>query len=186
MEKPVLLFFVAVFALTGFLRAATQDDGPKDFTILEARQIVRYKAANDTDLPARFNGQRPFAVSVARDLANTVKVREDLIQRLAQIRMLDQVVFEWFDVQDAKAFVVDIGNKVPVGVAQAALAAAGNHMKDMPVVLLISTQGDFDDVQRVYLGSRVPGGAKPLTEQKLAALLKPGITRLQFLRIATE
>lgn len=187
MNKPLRLLLALLFTLTGALQAAAQDDeAPKDFTILEARQIVRYKATSDKDLPARFNGQRPYAISVCRDLANTVKVREELIQRLAKIRMLDQVVFEWFDVLNAESFVVDIGNKVPVGIAQAALAAAGNHMKDMPVVLMISTQGDFDDVQRIYLGSRVPKDTKQLTNEKLAALLKPGLTRQQFLKIATE
>src|SRR5690349_4524912 len=120
MNKAACVLLALFFPLTCLVHAE-EDKGPREFTILEARQIVRYKMENDKDLPARFNGKRPYAISICRNIANTIAVRQDLIVRLDQLRQLDQVVFEWFDLNEAKAFVIDIGSKVPVGIAQAAL-----------------------------------------------------------------
>jgi hypothetical protein len=183
--RPATALFVT-FAIASCIplhSSLAGDDGTPAFR--EVEQITR-TSGGDSNLPRRFNFGRPFVVSLNSGIPEVKAIRKELVGILNQSRILEQVVFEWFGPSKVESIQIGIGNRVPVGLAQSVLRVF-SRQKGIPIILDIAdTDGDFGDTQRVYVGGLVKSRTKPLSKERLEALLKDGIEQREFFRIAKD
>ncbi|MGD0199165.1 MAG: hypothetical protein ABSD27_00285 [Bryobacteraceae bacterium] len=136
-------------------------------------------------LAFRFNSGRPFVVSINSGVPGARAARGAFVSILARNRLLDKVVFEWFGPKNPEAVEIEIGSKVPVEMAQAAVRVFGRR-DDIPVVVSVDTEDrQFGNTQRIYIGGLVATGKPPTSRDRMDALLRQGISQQDFRAIAS-
>lgn len=177
---PGISFAVLLFCQPTLLLAQPEID--RDLT--EVETIASTRTPGEA-LAFRFNSGRPFVVSINSGVPGARAARAAFVSILARNRLLDKVVFEWFGPRTPKALEIEIGSKVPVEMAQAAVRAFCRRV-DMPVVVSVNTQdGQFGNTQRIYVGGLVATGKPPTSRDRIDALLREGISQEDFRAIAS-
>jgi hypothetical protein len=159
-----------------------QPEVSPDLTEVETIMVTR---TDGQLLPFRFNSGRPFVVSINSGVPGARAARGAFVSILARNRLLDKVVFEWFGPKTPETLEIEIGSKVPVEMAQAAVRLFCRRV-DMPVVISVDTEdGVFGNTQRIYIGGLVASGKPPTNRDRIDALLREGISQEDFLAIAS-
>ena len=157
---------------------------PNKYTPMEVETISLWNT-DDPVLRTRFNDYRPFAISINQKIPNACAVRDSLVQSLGRKGSLDIIVFEWFGQAQPQAIEVKIGVNVPLEISQSVLKALSNE-KALPLIVSLKSQDEGRaNTQRIYVGSLVKSGEKPVLPSKLDALLNETLSREEFFRIVT-
>jgi hypothetical protein len=141
---------------------------------------VRLRADQEGVVLRRFNEGRPYAISINRHLPDA---RARLVRDLAGRGRLRSVVFERFGTEVPGRLNILIGSEVPIEVAQSAIAAyaAGS---ELPVsIAAMAEDAGHNDTHRIYVGGLCDLGGAPMRPEKIQALLDPGLTREQMVKL---
>ena len=177
-----VLLVVLVFA--GFSTCARAQAEPKNVPLED--ESISQNACDDSRLPNRFNSSRPFVISFNEKIPDARPVRAAIVRSLGQKGLLDLIVFEWFGSTEPETIEIKFGAKVPLAVSQSVLKALSRN-KDLKLVLSVSTtNNEFGDMQRVYVGSLVKSGKQPVTPRKLQELLSDDLTLAEFIEMIEE
>lgn len=133
-----------------------------------------------------FNEGRRYAVSINEHLPDAKVSRAKLARLLKEQKQLDQVVFEWFGKETPKRLNIVIGDKVPVQIAQAAIAAYAVDAKVPVYIVLKSDDENVGRTYRIFLGSLVDFGNDPLKPEQLRELVKPDLSQERFTELLSK
>jgi hypothetical protein len=158
---------------------------------LDDGESVNIRLADDKKLPARFNHDKLFLISVNRVIPDAAVVRDELARLLAARGVLDQILFHSFGSAKPETVEVGIGKRVPVEVAQAVVKALAGR-ENLPVTVYVYKDDTisvenrrlyFAYTQRVIIGVINKPRGKPLSKEKAEALLVEGMTRERFFKL---
>ena len=130
-----------------------------------------------------FNEGRQYAIAVNKHFPNAKEAKGKMESALGKQKLLDQIVFKWFGKEPPTKLNLLVGNKVPVEMAQAVVAAYAARY-EVPVYITMMTEDEeLDHTRCVYVGAVVDSDIDPVTPEKIKELLKPGLTAEQFAKL---
>lgn len=183
---PVLLSLVLAAVRTDAAIAQEFHEPPG---FLEVEQIVCYEVKirlrhdrEGFDI-RKFNRGRSYAISINEHLPDARAARAKLARILDEGMQLCKVVSHWFGTEAPKRLNIMIGSEVPVGIAQAALAAYAVEAKLPVYIVLVDEDAGFNETRRVYIGGLVDLGEEPMPPGEIRGLLKPGLTHEELAKL---
>ena len=126
---------------------------------------------------------RPFEISINKKVPKASTLKDSLVQSLKQKSLLDKVDFDWFGDEQLQTIEVQIGINVPLEISQSVLAIFSMEMELKPIVSLNEKDDGLWHTRRIYIGSFVKSGKKPIPPDKLHSLLGEQISHEDFVRI---
>ena len=167
---------------------ALAGDDPNKTKFEEPEGLLQVKGIGIYSINDRisFSGGRRYGISINEHVSDAKARRAKFAKDLKEQKQLDQVVFDWFGKQPPKRLNIEIGSKVPVQIAQAAITAYGLESK-IPVFIKRCTDDEsLGRTQSIVVGGLVDIDAEALKPEQLRALVKPGLTQEQFVRLLSK
>ena len=151
--------------------------------LLEATAIIPVSINHNL---VGFNQGRPYAISINEQLPGAKSSRAKFAKALEAQKYLDLVVFEWFGKKPPKRLNIMIGNKVPVHIAQAAIAVFAVD-SNIPVYLCLMRKDEaLGSTRCIYVGALVDCGEDAFKPEQLRELIKPGLSQERFAEMLTK
>lgn len=191
--KLNILKFVSTAVVILVMYAAVPAQVNNSSELQEGERVV-IKKVDDGKLPARFNYDRPFLISINRGVPDAPSIKGELIKLMSGDGMLDKVLFETFGSEGLTNVEVKIGKRVPVEIAQAVIRVLSGR-ESLPLTVYVykddiitqdNRQHFFAYTQRIIIGSLGERKGKALNKERTEALLREGITQKEFIKLLSE
>lgn len=136
-----------------------------------------------------FNYNTSYVISINYFIPDREVLYKNLKNTLAEEvekEIIDKILLNTFVSQSIDTLQITIGSRVPVSIAQAVIKVY-SQQSSLPIIINIkSLSGELRHTERIYVGSLGKNNKKPISQEKIDALLSDEISHDEFIRIVSE
>ena len=182
MKARWFLVAVVIGVLTSNVATATEESS--DIKVVDR---VKSRPSQNAQLPTEFNDGRPFVISLNLTIPGSEAMKTNLFSTLTEKKVGNKIVILFFSSKAPPEYVtLKFGSRVPLDIAQSVIKAATQTPGIRITLVLQKLDGDFGDTQRVYIGGLLQHSKRPVTQDKLDALLNDQLSLEEFHKLILQ